>query len=221
MPVLTFDQKRLSLTRRTGIFVCLAAAVALISNYSPVAVSKHLSRVQEPQDPEPAEEDDIAELGALATISVALSDDLDTYIKDRAAVIALGRSLFWDTQTGSDGDQACASRHWHAGVDARIPNTLSPRGHSNAFGPQRDGQKLLRELAIARFRGANADIKAEVFRYCTGLPTSHWNRTPCSAGTEGGALICLADLSAHIFPWRVLGRRVDELTLTLKPTYDL
>jgi cytochrome c peroxidase len=37
----------------------------------------------------------------------------------------LGKSLFWDTDVGSDG-QACASCHFHAGADPRITNQISP-----------------------------------------------------------------------------------------------
>lgn len=38
----------------------------------------------------------------------------------------LGRSFFWDLQTGGDGRQACATCHYHAGVDNRILNTVNP-----------------------------------------------------------------------------------------------
>jgi cytochrome c peroxidase len=34
--------------------------------------------------------------------------------------------LFWDTQVGSNGNQACATCHFHAGVDTREKNQLSP-----------------------------------------------------------------------------------------------
>jgi cytochrome c peroxidase len=40
-------------------------------------------------------------------------------------VFVLGKALFWDTQTGSDG-QACASCHFHAFADPRLTNQLSP-----------------------------------------------------------------------------------------------
>ena len=44
----------------------------------------------------------------------------------RPAAIALGKALFWDMQVGSDGVQACASCHFHAGVDNRTKNQLNP-----------------------------------------------------------------------------------------------
>lgn len=38
-------------------------------------------------------------------------------IVDNAAAIRLGKALFWDVQTGSDGKQACASCHFAGGAD--------------------------------------------------------------------------------------------------------
>jgi cytochrome c peroxidase len=46
-------------------------------------------------------------------------------IKNKAALIALGKMLFWDAQVGSDGI-ACASCHFHAGADNRIKNQINP-----------------------------------------------------------------------------------------------
>lgn len=60
----------------------------------------------------------------------------------RAAAIALGKALFWDTQVGSDG-QACASCHFHAGADNRVRNQVSPgllnvdRSRQTVFDPTR------------------------------------------------------------------------------------
>jgi cytochrome c peroxidase len=44
----------------------------------------------------------------------------------RAAAAALGKSLFWDMQVGSDTVQACASCHFHAGADNRTKNQTNP-----------------------------------------------------------------------------------------------
>lgn len=44
------------------------------------------------------------------------------------ALVALGKALYWDMQVGSDGIQACASCHFHAGADHRIKNQLNPGG---------------------------------------------------------------------------------------------
>lgn len=51
---------------------------------------------------------------------------MDIYVRDRKLAIALGKALFWDMQTGSDGIQACASCHFHAGADNRSKNQISP-----------------------------------------------------------------------------------------------
>jgi len=48
-------------------------------------------------------------------------------IVSTGASIALGKALFWDLQTGGDGRQACATCHYHAGVDNRVLNTVNPK----------------------------------------------------------------------------------------------
>ncbi len=55
-------------------------------------------------------------------------------IKNKAAAIALGKMLFWDSQVGSDG-LACASCHFQSGADNRIKNQIDPgvRNASNGF----------------------------------------------------------------------------------------
>ena len=53
---------------------------------------------------------------------VALVD----YVQDRAAAVRLGKALFWDMNVGSDGNTACASCHFQAGVDNRITNQINP-----------------------------------------------------------------------------------------------
>jgi cytochrome c peroxidase len=49
----------------------------------------------------------------------------DKYILDNNALVVLGKSLFWDMQSGSDGRTACATCHFHAGADHRAQNQLS------------------------------------------------------------------------------------------------
>ncbi|MCC6508009.1 MAG: hypothetical protein IT423_02805, partial [Pirellulaceae bacterium] len=63
-------------------------------------------------------------LAPLKTVKIPLPSNLDEFVQDRQAAVALGKALFWDMQTGSDGLTACATCHWHAGADARIQNTL-------------------------------------------------------------------------------------------------
>jgi len=47
-------------------------------------------------------------------------------VKDEAALVRLGKALFWDMQVGSDGIQACATCHFNAGGDIRSKNQLNP-----------------------------------------------------------------------------------------------
>ena len=65
---------------------------------------------------------------SLKSVSVPGPDDseLAKYIKDKTAAIALGKTLFWDMQVGSDGIQSCASCHFHAGTDSRSKNQINP-----------------------------------------------------------------------------------------------
>lgn len=65
---------------------------------------------------------------SLKTIAVPEPPNLSEFVRDRTAAIALGKALFWDMQVGSDGVEACASCHFHAGADSRSRNQLNP-GH--------------------------------------------------------------------------------------------
>jgi len=53
-------------------------------------------------------------------------DLMTDYVLNRSAAIMLGKALFWDMEIGSDGSTACASCHFHAGVDHRITNQINP-----------------------------------------------------------------------------------------------
>jgi len=50
-----------------------------------------------------------------------------------SAAVRLGKALFWDMQTGGDGQVACATCHFHAGADSRTMNSLNP-GNDGIFG---------------------------------------------------------------------------------------
>ena len=71
-------------------------------------------------------------LASLKTVSIPEPDNLKDFVQDKAAAIALGKSLFWDMQLGTDGIQSCASCHFHAGADNRSKNQLNP-GKDNGF----------------------------------------------------------------------------------------
>ncbi|MHC8323603.1 cytochrome-c peroxidase [Pseudomonas sp. GB2N2] len=57
-------------------------------------------------------------------------DLMTDYVLNRGAAILLGKALFWDMEVGSDSATACASCHFHAGVDHRITNQINP-GQAN------------------------------------------------------------------------------------------
>src|ERR1044071_4147978 len=67
-------------------------------------------------------------LDSLKTVKIPEPPNLDRYVRGRAALVVLGKALFWDMQVGSDGRTACATCHFHAGADHRIQNQLSIAG---------------------------------------------------------------------------------------------
>ncbi|HEY7639130.1 MAG TPA: cytochrome c peroxidase [Steroidobacteraceae bacterium] len=69
--------------------------------------------------------------GSLKALRPHRIPELDTYVRDRRAAIALGKALFWDMQVGSDGIQACATCHFRAGADPRSINQANPGGANN------------------------------------------------------------------------------------------
>ena len=73
---------------------------------------------------------------SLKTVPVPQPLDLGNYISNQFAAEQLGKALFWDMQVGSDGVQACATCHFHAGADSRTRNQLNPGtlGGDDQFG---------------------------------------------------------------------------------------
>jgi len=68
-------------------------------------------------------------------------------VRNQAALVRLGKALFWDMQVGSDGVQACATCHFSAGADIRIRNQISANlsdanFHANSPGPPPKGSGL-------------------------------------------------------------------------------
>lgn len=70
-------------------------------------------------------------LASQVPVTPGLLNGHNRIVVNQAAAIQLGKALFWDVNVGSDG-MACASCHFHAGVDGRIRNQLSPGGQSNS-----------------------------------------------------------------------------------------
>lgn len=68
----------------------------------------------------------IAPPTSLKDVQVPKPQNLAVFVKNEAAAIKLGKSLFWDIQVGSDGLLSCASCHFHAGADNRSKNQINP-----------------------------------------------------------------------------------------------
>lgn len=70
-------------------------------------------------------------LASLKTVPVPgpTAAELSNVVKDKSAAIALGKALFWDMQSGSDGFTACATCHFNAGADSRTMNQIDPGLH--------------------------------------------------------------------------------------------
>jgi len=101
--------------KRTSHIMTIATVVAV------AILAGHTTSVQLAAASEPSEA-----LASLKTVAVSEPSNLGEFVKDKPAAIALGKALFWDMQVGSNGKQACATCHFHAGVDNRDKNQLSP-----------------------------------------------------------------------------------------------
>jgi cytochrome c peroxidase len=99
--------------KRTSTIMAIATVVAV------AILAGHTASAQiTPRPPNP--------LASLKTVAVSEPPNLGEFVKNKSAAIALGKALFWDLQVGSNGLQSCASCHFHAGVDNRAKNQLSP-----------------------------------------------------------------------------------------------
>ncbi len=90
----------------------------------------------------PAAKDGLPNAGQFLLTGTKVPDpgNLSAYVADRSAAIVLGKALFWDTQAGSDGVQACASCHFDSGTDNRIKNEVNP-AHNGLFNMTGSGVK--------------------------------------------------------------------------------
>jgi cytochrome c peroxidase len=120
-----------SMGRMSAVAACLTAAAAL--GTAPDSRPASAGAVREGTCADAAERfpDTNPGPGSLKAIPVPEPTDLDAYVRNRAAAIALGKALFWDMQVGSDGVQACATCHFRAGADPRSINQLNPGGQDN------------------------------------------------------------------------------------------
>ena len=57
---------------------------------------------------------------------VPIPSQIGSVVSDQTAAARLGKALFFDMSVGSDGVQACATCHFHAGADDRTKNQIDP-----------------------------------------------------------------------------------------------
>ncbi|MHB8069307.1 MAG: cytochrome-c peroxidase [Desulfobaccales bacterium] len=91
---------------------------------------------------------------------------LGNYVVDVAAAVRLGKALFWDMQVGSDGVQACATCHFHAGADNRTRNQLNPDtlGGSSVFSPPDRPNSVLAQASFPFFKPVDPDTDTPLAR---------------------------------------------------------
>ncbi|NOT13693.1 MAG: cytochrome-c peroxidase [Methylococcaceae bacterium] len=132
---------------RLVLSVLLGVAVSSLTAFQPVQAATVLAQPKLPAFCDPNALRAFPEMpGSLKCIPAPQPFTLDdngnqvaitpSIIKNKAAAIALGKMLFWDSQVGSDGI-ACASCHFHAGADNRFKNQINP-GFRNASGDVAD-----------------------------------------------------------------------------------
>ena len=121
--------------------------------------------------------------------------ELAEFVVDKAAVLQLGKALFWETRVGSDNKTACASCHFSAGADRRAVNQLNPgmlRRLQDTLLPNPDRK--------FDFAGPNHALKAEDFpftRFLTGTAGNdpaqriHVNDNASSQGVFNGEFVAV------------------------------
>src|SRR4028119_1221574 len=114
MPLTNLFQLVARLLKRTSHLMAIATVVTV------AILAGHTASAQVPSRPPSIP------LASLKPAPVPEPPNLAEFVKDRPAAIALGKALFWDMQVGTNGSQSCASCHFHAGVDNREKNQLSP-----------------------------------------------------------------------------------------------
>jgi cytochrome c peroxidase len=134
----------LFLTAKKGWRILLTSVTALAITAG-MAAAQAPAPVEPPKVPLPLNQitaPDINKLGLLDCTGPGLAGTCGQYsgfpitqTGKQDKLIALGKAFFWEMQIGSDGVQACASCHFHAGADNRIVNQKNP-GLNRVHGTQ-------------------------------------------------------------------------------------
>ncbi|NOU14964.1 MAG: conjugal transfer protein [Methylococcaceae bacterium] len=96
--------------------------------------------------------------GVKVPATPGLLDGKPPIVVNKLAATQLGKALFWDVNVGSDG-VACASCHFHAGIDRRTRNQLNP-GQTNTGTATTTSFEITASGALG---GPNYDLKASDF----------------------------------------------------------
>ena len=95
--------------------------------------------------------------------SVTASNEND-YIRNSTVATALGKSLFWDMQVGSDGVQSCGTCHFNGtGTDTRTKNQINPNhlGGDNSFQLMQPNERDLVASDFPLHKLANPDVAGD------------------------------------------------------------
>ena len=130
---------------------------------------------------------------------------LSNFVLNQTAAIQLGKALFWDMQVGSDGVQACATCHFHAGADSRFRNQMNPDilGGSVTFSPPDGPNSTLTQANFPFFKPVDPDTDAPLAR-----PFNH-----DVTSSQGVRLTQFVDIQ--------LGSAVDISTPLIDPIWNL
>ncbi len=143
-------------------------------------------------------------LRSLKGVTVPGPTNLDEFVRDRQAAIALGKAFFWDMQVGSDGVTSCATCHYHAGADTRSINTLAPALL------QRNGQRQASPDTQIEL-GANRALKAADFPFHKlSNPNDRQSRVIADSNDIVGSQGVFNEQFIQVVP-----RRAEETTRTL------
>ena len=106
-------------------------------------------------------------------------ENLGNFVQDDAALLELGKALFWDMQLGSDGVTACASCHFHAGADNRTKNQISPgllaatdTDFSALLGGAPNYQLTAVDFPFRKLSNPNCRVDAAVSEQCPDGPST-------------------------------------------------
>jgi cytochrome c peroxidase len=101
-------------------------------------------------------------ISPLSTVPVPKPDNIDDFIRNKTAAIALGKALFWDMQLGTDGIQSCASCHFHAGADNRSKNQINPKNDQFNIGGRPNYQLAAADFPFHKLADPNNNNSAVV-----------------------------------------------------------